>query len=226
MTEPHLAERLVAMLERQARRRRAPRWVTQGLRGQPEDIRVNEEDDSRLVVTAADGARFNVEVRLAIPMRPAVLPHPWRPAALDVSDDKLRSLSYIVVDEIVEDTVALSVSPWPGNDELGRLVFPDEPALGTRAGAATLLGYFKRVEFRGDVPEALRMGYAFAARVRTAQLSSEDGPTPPPSSWLVPPIYDIHSPAREKAKEAFYAAVAPTLTRGEATQMERMKPRP
>src|SRR5215210_741562 len=103
MTEADLAERLIAMLERQARRRRAPRWVTHALRGRSEDLRVAEEHDSRLVFTRSDGARFDVEVRLALPARPAVLPDLWRPEAVDMSEEELRSLSYIVVDEIVED---------------------------------------------------------------------------------------------------------------------------
>ena len=31
-----------------------------------------------------------------------------------------------------------------------------------------------------------------------------------PEEWLRPPVHDISADAREKAKEAYYAAVAPT----------------
>src|SRR4051794_3931031 len=114
------------MLERQARRRRAPGWVTEVLRGRCGDVALREEGDSRLVVTGGDGARFTIEVRLAMPAQPAVLPQPWLHKVdtpdnelRSLADDELRSLSYIVVDEIIADTVALSVSPWPEIDELG-----------------------------------------------------------------------------------------------------------
>jgi len=225
VTEPGLPERLTALLERQARRRRAPRWVAETLRGRTGDIWIEEADDSRLVFTNGDGARFDIEIRLALPTQPAARPEPWRPEGIDLPDEGLWRLSYVVVDEIVEDAVTLSVSAWPGVDERGRLVFGDELALSAGTGARALRTYFGRVDFRGDIPETLRMGYAFAAMVRTAPLRRDDGSTLAPSRWLLPPVYDIHTRARAKAKEAFFAAVAPTLKRTEAERMEKTKPR-
>lgn len=32
-----------------------------------------------------------------------------------------------------------------------------------------------------------------------------------PAEWMEPPVYDVTGAARDKAKEAFYAAVAPTV---------------
>jgi hypothetical protein len=50
---------------------------------------------------------------------------PWTPPCVpqDLLDDHAR-LSYVVVDEIVGDTVTLAVAPWPGSDEHGRVRFP------------------------------------------------------------------------------------------------------
>lgn len=214
------------MLLRQARQRGAPDWAIRVLDGDVPEGDVSEVGDFRLLIGHADGGRFEIDVRVFLPARPAVGTDPWRPEGIDVADDELRRLSYIVVDEIVEDTAALSASPWPAIDDRGRLVFPDEPALSVHASVATLVRYFKRTDFRpGDPPEALRMGYAFAARVRRARLGATDSPLLPPSAWLMPPLYDIHSPARDKAKEAFYAAVAPTLSEAEAEAIRKMEPR-
>ena len=56
------------------------------------------------------------------------------------------------------------------------------------------------------------MGTALAASVRTTRLAAGETRL---EKWLVPPVYDITAPARDKAKASFYAAVAPTLDRKE-----------
>ncbi len=219
-------DRIGGMLLRQARRRRAPGWVLRVLAGDAEPASVREEGDTRLVLEHEDGGRVEVEVRVHLPTPPAVGEEPWKPAGVDLPDEELWQLAYIVVDEIVEGTADLSVSPWPAVDDRGRLVFANEPARSVQADVAALSKYFQRIEFRpGKPPDDLRMGVAFAARVRTGQLETAGGVRRPPSAWLVPPVYDIRSPARDKAKEAFYAAVAPTLSEREAERIEGSEPR-
>jgi hypothetical protein len=214
------------LLLRQARRRRAPEWALQALAGEPGRADIREEGATRLVLTGEDGSTVELEVRLHVPPLPVAARRPWRPPGLDVSDEELATLSYLVVDEIVEDAVDVSVSPWPGVDDRGRLVFADEPARSAQASPSALLRYLRRVDFRpGPAPAALRMGDAFAARVRPGRLEAAERAVLAPSAWLVPPVYGIGSAARQKAKEAFFAAVAPTLSEAEAEQLRKMEPR-
>lgn len=147
--------------------------------------------------------------------------HPWRPEGIELADEELVRLSYVVVDEIVGDAIDVSVSPWPGVDDRGRLVFPEEPAATVQADADALRRYVAR-----DVPEhgPLRTGDVFGARVRRARLAEAGERLLSPSTWLVRPVHDLRAPARDKAKEAFYAAVAPTLTPAQAEEMRRVEP--
>ncbi len=148
-------------------------------------------------------------------------PRPWRPEGVELADDELARLSYLVVDEIVGDAVDVSVSPWPGVDDRGRLVFPEEPAQTARAEAEALRRYLAR-----DLPQRgpLRMGDVFAARVSPSGLKEAGERLLAPSAWLRRPVHDLREPARDKAKEAFFAAVAPTLTPGQAKEMEQVEP--
>jgi hypothetical protein len=216
-----LTERLGAMLRRQ----RAPAWALRALGGDVGQAHVSEEGDSRLVVAREDGGRLELEVRVVPPPKPAPARRPWKPRGVNLSSAELRKLSYLVIDEIVEDNAALSVSPWPAVDDRGRLVFADEPALAVQASVSAFVGYLGRADFRSRRRlQTLRMGDAFAARVRRERLDRADEELLPPRTWLVGPVYDIHSPARDKAKEAFYAAVAPTLKPDEVKAIERAAP--
>ena len=72
------------------------------------------------------------------------------------------------------------------------------------------------------------MGTVLAANVDDSVLPAaesddevREGAAPEPrdpADWLKAPVYDISADAREKAKEAFYAAVAPTLLPQGATR--------
>jgi len=150
-------------------------------------------------------------------------PRPWRPEGVGLADAELARLSYLVVDEIVGDAVDVSVSPWPGVDERGRLVFPEEPAQTARAEAEALRRYLAR-----DLPERgpLRMGDVFAARVSPSGLKDAREQLLAPSAWLRRPVHDLRAPARDKAKEAFFAAVTPTLTPVQAKELEQVEPEP
>jgi hypothetical protein len=148
-------------------------------------------------------------------------PRPWRPEGVELADAELARLSYLVVDEIVGGAVDVSVSPWPGVDERGRLVFPEEPARTARAEAEALRRFLAR-DMPGRGP--LRMGDAFAARVSRSGLKEAGERLTSPSVWLRRPVHDLRAPARDKAKEAFFAAVAPTLTPAQAKEMQQAEP--
>jgi hypothetical protein len=147
---------------------------------------------------------------------------PWRPDGLELADAELARLSYVVVDELVGEVVDLSVSPWPGVDERGRLLFADEPAQTARADRRALGRYLARD--RDDGGDTVRTGDAFAARVRRSRLAETEERELPPSAWLSRPTHDLRAPARDKAKEAFFAAVSPTLTPAQAEAMEQVPP--
>ncbi len=209
------------MLLRQARRRRAPDWVHRALAGGAEAATVREEGDTRLVIEGQEGGRVEIDVRLRLPAAP-VGRGPWRPRGVGLprKSEELERLSYVVVDEIVEGMADVSVSPWPAVDDRGRLLFPDEPPRSVQADVAALLEYLRGIDFRpGDPPQELRMGAAFAAQVRREGLEPAGRRRRPPRAWLVAPVYDLRSAARDKAKQAFYAAVAPTLAPEDAERL-------
>jgi hypothetical protein len=151
----------------------------------------------------------------------------WKPDGLALGGDELRKLSYVVLDEIVEDAARLSVSSWPRVDEQGRLHFErSERARSVRVDMKELRRFVsaQRANRRRAAPR-LRMGTVLAVSVDTSVLPEPESdeemqeqaePEPrEPGAWMRPPVYDVSSDARDKAKEAFYAAVAPTLNPGD-----------
>jgi hypothetical protein len=232
VSESALIERLAALLLRQAGGQDTPAGVRALLTGEAEPAEVREESDTILHVRGEQGEPLQIHVQLVVPVQAPETRGPWRPVGPDVpeklaerSDTELAKLSYIVVDEIVEEAVNVSLSRWPEVDERGRLVFADDPPLSVWADASALRRYLERHGFSAapDEPRALRMGDAFAARARTTKLADLEraGRSPPrPSAWIVPPVFDLRKVARDKAKEAFYAAVSPTLKPSQARAME------
>jgi hypothetical protein len=234
MNKDSLADRLNDLLLRQARERNAPEWVM-SLLEQREDVRdYSETGDSTLRVRRGD-QELEIVVHLVPPpptrtrAGPGAPRAPWVPADLTLTEADLARLSYIVIDEIVGDAVDISVSRWPDLDERGRLRFrADERPRTVRASARALEKYLSRIELRPTkLARPLRMGDTFAARVRERKLDALDseGRAAPvtPGTWLIPPISDITEQARDKAKEAFYAAVTPTLRPQEARAMEKVE---
>jgi hypothetical protein len=150
----------------------------------------------------------------------------WQPEGLDLPGATLKTLSYVVVDEVVEEAARLSVSAWPRVDEAGRLRFAgDERPRSVRADLRQLRNFVKSNRADGGSrPSRLRMGIVLAVRVDKSVLPKpesneemrEHASSEPrhPSEWMEPPVYDITGAARDKAKEAFYAAVAPTVKVG------------
>ena len=151
----------------------------------------------------------------------------WRPEEVGRS---VRGLSYIVVDEVADDTCALSVSEWPRLDREGRVRFRlDERPHLVRADARKLAAYLRKHgagKWRG---RSVRVGDVLGGRARTellAEPESEEeaealrGGPPPSLEWLEPPIYDVTPAAREAAKIALFSAVTPVLKKDEAEPLK------
>ena len=89
---------------------------------------------------------------------------PWTPPCVpaELLEDP-EALSYLVVDEIVGDTVTIAVSGWPGSDELGRVRFD---AVAADAPSGHLLVHRKELHerlYEGWLRRTPRVGDAFAA---------------------------------------------------------------
>jgi hypothetical protein len=106
-------------------------------------------------------------------------------------------VSYIVVEEIEGGMVGLAVSDWPHTDERGRLRFDSEPV----QAALELVELESFLKLHREPDRPLRVGDVFAARTGP--------PSRYPKDWIEPPVHDVTADAREAAKVAFYAAVAP-----------------
>jgi len=113
---------------------------------------------------------------------------------VDWSGLDTSGLSYILVDEIEGGMVGLAVSEWPRTDEQGRLRFDSEPVQVVVERAA----FEHFLDAHREPSRPLRIGDVFAARTH-----------PDPERWIEPPVHDVTADAREAAKIAFYAAVAP-----------------
>ena len=141
---------------------------------------------------------------------------PWRPAALEPDADT-AGLAYIVVDELHEGIAGLVVSPWPRDDERGRLHFAGESESTrgsrprrTRCGellserrAPIVARRRRRGAARrrcGRAPVAI--GDVFAARLRGEPRPGD------PAGWLAAPVLDLTAPAREAAKAQTSAALS------------------
>jgi len=163
------------------------------------------------------------------PPRPAgpKVPHrPWDPTHPDAPDlvrDHERLL-YIVVDELVDDWVGLSVALWPHADRKGRLRFVDSlPGIEIGTSRARL-ARFLRSESAGEDSATTappRIGMTFAARVRDGSAASlidrlreraEHGEVRIDNlgALLEHPV-DLTAQGRLIAKLAYYGAVLSTV---------------
>jgi hypothetical protein len=159
----------------------------------------------------------------------------WQPPAIadwlgpERTWDKLR---YIVVDELHEGVAGLVVSPWPRQDERGRLHFGDEDQTERIAAfEEALLALLREertpiaaveVDQQGEdelKTRALSIGDVFAAQVRKRRRRGGDGGNGgggepfggapvDPGSWIRGEILDITVEGREVAKAQAAAAAA------------------
>ena len=168
---------------------------------------------------------------------PEATPHnPWRPASLGaVFDDSFaEDHAYVVVDEMVDNGIGLSVAPWPEVDEGGRLRFApeeDQQLLGADRDAfeAALLDHRTVVVMRFggelDASEAsqlrkrpLRIGDVFVIR-RDALATGDDEGVVDSERLIKAPIYDITVEARERARVAMAATQATPIEEGQAREV-------
>jgi hypothetical protein len=145
------------------------------------------------------------------PVRRAWVPAPL--AAHGFDETTVADLTYLVIDEIVDDRVELILSPWPAADEHGRLRFDRlDDSLPVVVDLHELEGLYVRWLERGPRP-----GDAFAVEVaRDVDARAQEGPIPV-DDLLVGSVYDISAEARKVAKLAHYASVAEILDDQEVT---------
>jgi hypothetical protein len=163
---------------------------------------------------------------------------PWVPRTLEqvLSGEELSEVwAYVVVDEIVDGRIGLSISPWPWLDSGGRLRFGDADA--DESVGVSLEGFHELLRLRRtlmvmtdeerplgrDAAQALseravRIGDVFAVPraergewTRESELGEHDLVIPDRAR-----IFDITYEAREEAKVAAAAAVAPPLDEEQA----------
>ena len=146
---------------------------------------------------------------------------PWLPGTLRASGltiNDAKRLSYIVVDEIMDDVATLAVHSWPVADDQGRVRFPDLEAC---RHAAVSLQALKSLLYQHWLKRDPRVGDVFGAVISDAAkraLIRRDDTRWQLRSLLTPPIYDLSQDARIATKLAYYAAMAPVLTK---TEMNR-----
>jgi hypothetical protein len=107
------------------------------------------------------------------PAEPEVAHRPWDPRHADEPTlvEEHDRLLYVVVDELVDDWVGLSVSSWPHADSEGRLRFVDtEPAAEVGTSRDKLLRFLGKDV--SDDGAGLRVGTTFAVRVREGRAAS------------------------------------------------------
>jgi hypothetical protein len=131
--------------------------------------------------------------------------------------------AYLVVDEIVGSSVGLVLSAWPEVDRRGRLRPGGGPPRMLGADRTAFERFLATARRPAGLERPLRIGDTFAVRVipgALAEMSDELAaqtrlePLLDPASWIEPPVHDVTADARERAKIAFYAAVAPVLQAG------------
>lgn len=134
---------------------------------------------------------------------------PWVPRSLRRLKDP-SDLSYVVVDEMDERIVRLSVSPWPVIDAYGRLRFYVRgETIQVGVPRRALQGFLSRNRRPArSATRPVRIGDVFAFKVK-GEVSDEGFYRP--EDWIGRPAYDISADARDAAKASFYAAVTPTL---------------
>jgi hypothetical protein len=145
--------------------------------------------------------------------RPSGKVRPWLAPSLRLSRRSAERLTYVVVDEIVEGIVGLSMSPWPVADELGRLRFDiEQDPVHVAVGLETLCEFLRGRGFPFYPPKeaaadeekrGLLIGTTFAMEIKKPRAVRWGKPL---DRW-VGQIHDITADARDLAKLALYGAL-------------------
>jgi hypothetical protein len=155
---------------------------------------------------------------------------PWRPPSAPeslaaLSDVELAKRLYVVVEERIDTTIGLLVSPWPGATEDGRLRFdPEAEEVEVAVDLKKLQARLADRDVSGQTGSAesaealahrpVEVGDAFA--VQTGEPAPELGELEKLSGrtgkveWMAA-VIDITADAREAAKVATYEALTPPL---------------
>jgi hypothetical protein len=153
-------------------------------------------------------------------------PRPWRPEPLTAAEAADESLRYVLVEEVVGDSIGLLVARWPRAGEDGLPVFAD-PEEDVEAGAdrGALQRYVNahRAPQPGPAEDELRrrplaLGDVFAARVDAQGLERAASVAVAEPGWLGAPLVDVTAEARQAARLIFYEAMTPPLS--EAAERE------
>ena len=155
---------------------------------------------------------------------------PWRPPSAPdslaaLSDDELSACLYVVVEEKIDRTIGLLVSPWPGTTGDGRLRFdPDDDEVEVAVNLDELQARLAERDVSGpaDSPESAAALAQRPVEVGDAFAVQAGDPAPAPSEleklsgrtgnvdWMAA-VADISADAREAAKVATYEALTPPL---------------
>jgi len=148
---------------------------------------------------------------------PEVATRPAKDERLWLGDvDRVRpraSDSYVVVDERDEGLIVVVVAAWPHLDDLGRLVFRGRRRAVTVSEEALNTVVARRAKREAGVDRPVRISDAFCVRGTVGRN---------PSKWGR--IVDVSGEARDQARIAFHAAVAPRATPREARTLRLDQP--
>jgi hypothetical protein len=137
---------------------------------------------------------------------------PWGPEDLPVPRDQLRSWSYVVLEEIVDDVALLRRWAWPVVDQLGRLVWPSLGESGTQTAVVDLGLLVVQLYRPTELWRRPRCGDVFAVEsVGRGWRRSGDRDLVDVASLFDGEVYDVSAAAREAAKLAYLASVAPVM---------------
>lgn len=136
----------------------------------------------------------------------------WEPRAPTTDGEVTVEASpgdlYAVVEAVAYDRVSFEIAPWPQLDRRGRLLFEEEPRFARSFPAETAQRAFDQARSRArQVERPLRVSDAFHVRGATGDLDE----------WEI--LHDVTRAAREVAKLALYAAIAPRLTEEEEEKL-------
>jgi hypothetical protein len=151
------------------------------------------------------------------PLPPAAPPKQRAWGYQYIFDPEVTRRDYVIVEEVIEDSVGIVVSPWPHVDEQGGLEFPPEEerreALVDRESFETRLVDRKVVAYEMAFVEqaplqgrALTPGDVFAIATDLPPDRSDFREWG--SEWIHGDIVDITAMARDAAKAAMFAALA------------------
>jgi hypothetical protein len=151
---------------------------------------------------------------------------PWLPPTLarrGFTADTVGTLSYVLLDEIVDDVVTFLVHPWPHADQQGRVRFadPGHPVELPASWAEVRRELYRRFRRRDPRP-----GDVFACVVRPEVLRRpvSDGLVDVASAVAGGVVYDISAEARLMTKLAYYGSLTVVVPRSTAQAWELPAP--